>query len=221
MAKVHVGGVRRRDTVCSVDLDAELIAYYDAEARARRRVAHGDVRSELRAGFARRLRAERRLAVVDVGAGPGLDTELWQADGFDVVGIDLAHANAELMRKGGLHSITGSLYHLPFRSDAFDALWTMSTFVHVPHERFDAAMAEMLRVVRPGAPLGIGTWGGIDFEGVPEFGELRPFRFFSLASHDRWREMLSRHGQLEAFETFEADRASGWEYEFAVLRAPG
>ena len=82
----------------------------------------------------------------------------------------------------------------------------MSTFVHVPHERFDEAITEMLRVVEPGAPLGIGTWGGLDFEGVPEFGELRPYRFFSLASHDRWREMLARHAEVELFETYAVDR---------------
>ncbi len=65
----------------------------------------------------------------------------------------------------------------------------------------------MLRVVGPGAPLGIGTWGGSDFEGVPEFGELRPYRFFSLASHSRWHEMLARHADVELFETYESPEA--------------
>lgn len=202
-------------------LDDDLIAYYQAEARGRHRTLRGEMRTAVRSDFAVRLRSERRLTVADVGAGPGLDTEAWRSDGFDAVGLDLTHANAELMRERGLHAVTGSLYELPFRDGVFDALWTMSTFVHVPHERFDAAIIEMLRVVRPGAPLGIGTWGGVDFEGVPEVGHLRPHRFFSLASHERWREMLCRHGQLDAFTTFEPDARSGWEYQFAVLRAPG
>lgn len=204
-----------------VHLDADLILYYDAEARGRHRVSHGDLRIGLRQRFAARLRATGRLKLIDVGSGPGLDTEEWQRDGFTVVGLDLAAANVELMHQRGLNAVTGSLYQLPFRTGAFEALWTMSTFVHVPDERFDEAITEMIRVVRPGAPLGIGTWGGQDFEGVPEFGELRPYRFFSLASHERWREMLSRHGQLDVFETYESASTDGWEYQFAILRAPG
>jgi SAM-dependent methyltransferase len=175
----------------------------------------------MRQRFAERLRTTGRFNLIDVGSGPGLDTEEWQRDGFTVVGLDLAAANVELMHQRGLNAVTGSLYHLPFRTGAFEALWTMSTFVHVPHERFDEAITEMIRVVHPGAPLGIGTWGGQDFEGVPEFGELRPYRFFSLASHERWREMLSRHGQVDVFENFESASTDGWEYQFAILRAPG
>ena len=140
-----------------VGLEADLISYYDAEARGRHRVGHGDLRNELRERFLLTLRSERRESLVDVGSGPGLDTEHWRGDGFSVVGVDLAHGNVQVMRERGLVGVTGSLYQLSFRGGAFDALWTMSTFVHVPNDRFDEAMTEMLRVVKPGAPLGIGT----------------------------------------------------------------
>ena len=125
------------------------------------------------------------------------------------------------MGERGLVGVTGSLYPLPFRDGSFDSLWTMSTFVHVPHARFDEAISEMLRVVAPGSPLAIGTWGGRDFEGIVEFGDLRPHRFFSLATHDRWREMLARHGDVETFETHDRADAGGWEYQFAVRASPG
>jgi SAM-dependent methyltransferase len=205
-----------------MDLQGDLIAYYEAEAAGGLRVEHARaMRFELRSAFAEVLTAGGVRTLLDVGAGPGLDTELWQADGFGVVGLDLAHGNVVRMRERGLRAVTGSLFELPFRSEVFGALWTMSTFVHVPHDRFDDAMRELLRVVVPGAPLGIGTWGGRDFEGVVEFGELRPHRFFSLAAHDRWREMLARHATVDAFRTVEASKPDGWEYQFAVVRAPG
>ena len=203
-----------------MSLDADLIAFYEAEARGRHRTRHGSMRAVLRQRFSDDLRTAGLRRLVDVGAGPGLDTVEWYADGFDVIGLDLAHENTKLMRERGLVGVTGSLYELPFPDGAFDALWTMSTFVHVPHDRFDEAISEMIRVVRRGGPLGIGTWGGVDFEGVPEFGDLRPYRFFSLATHDRWRAMLSRHGELNAFETFASTGGDGWEYQFAVLRTP-
>ena len=199
-------------------LDADLAAYYDAEARAGVRGELDTMRLGIRHGFVDLMRREHRRRLVDVGSGPGRDTLAFQQDGFDTIGVDLAPANLVLMRERGAVGSAGSLYALPFADAIFDALWTMSTFVHVPHDRFDEAMNEFVRVVSPGAPLAIGTWGGRDFEGAPEFGELRPHRFFSLASHGRWRSMLERHGQLEVFETFPATDPSGWEYQYAVLR---
>jgi SAM-dependent methyltransferase len=202
-------------------LDADLIAYYDAEAASGRRAGHGDVRSELYESFRNQMRAENRLSIVDVGAGPGVDTALWLRDGFDVVGVDLTFANVRVMGDKDLAGVTGSLYQLPFRSGSFDAVWTMNTFVHVPDARLAEAFGELVRVATPGAALGIGSWGGKDYEGVPEFGDLRPYRFFALRSHDRWYECLSRHGRIEEFVTFEPTSADAWEYQFGVLRAPG
>jgi SAM-dependent methyltransferase len=201
--------------------DADLIAYYEAEATGGHRKPHGEFRLGLLHTFSVILEREDRRRLIDVGAGPGLDAAEWNSAGLDVVGVDLVGANAALIREKGLVAVAGSLYSLPFRGEAFDALWTMSTFVHVPNDRFDEAMRELLRVVRPGSPLGIGTWGGHDFEGVPEFGELRPYRFFSLNTDDRWREMLGRHAVVESFETYRPETHHDWVYQFAVVRAPG
>lgn len=200
-------------------LDADLTAYNDAEALAGVRGTVDAMRLGIRTRFADLLRREGRHRLVDIGAGPGTDTVAFHHDGVDAVGVDLSPANVVTMCGRGAMGAAGSLYALPFPDAVFDALWTMSTFVHVPHDRFDEAMGELVRVVAPGAPLAIGTWGGHDFEGVPEFGDLRPYRFFSLATHARWRTMLERHGTLEHFETFPPSQPGGWEYQYAVLRA--
>lgn len=201
-------------------LDAELTEYYDAEARGGLRGELNSTRVEIRRRHVEALRAERRRTIIDVGSGPGRDTVEFHRQGFDVTGVDLAPANVSALCSQGLAGVTASLYALPFRTASFEALWTMSTFVHVPHERFDQAMTELVRVVAPGAPMAIGTWGGRDYEGVPEFGELRPYRFFSLASHRRWRSMLERHGDIEHFEAYPPTTEGGWEYQYALVRAP-
>ncbi|MEZ5219525.1 MAG: class I SAM-dependent methyltransferase [Ilumatobacteraceae bacterium] len=199
-------------------LDADLRAYYTAEAEQGLRQGSKPMRSGLRDRFVAQLLEEGRRSVVDVGAGPGIDAEPLRDAGFSVVGVDLVPANVVRMRERRLDAVAASLYALPFPDSVVDALWTMSTFVHVPHHRFDEAMGELLRVVRPGGLLAIGTWGGQDYEGHPQEGMLRPHRFFSLASHDRWRSMLERHADLEQFETFEPEASSGWEYQYAQLR---
>jgi SAM-dependent methyltransferase len=201
-------------------LDADLVSYYDQEARDGSRTSHGPIRTQLLAEFIDLLKAEGRRSVVDVGSGPGLDTAGFADAGFEVVGADLSVENARIMHARGLHAgLAASLYELPFPSARFDALWTMSTFVHVPHERFGQAMAELLRVVRPGASVGVGTWGGFEWEGVSDRDTIVPRRFFSLAAHDRWRAMLESVGTVERFEVFQPDPASNWEYQFAIVRA--
>jgi ubiquinone/menaquinone biosynthesis C-methylase UbiE len=202
-----------------VDLEADLIAYYDAEAVGGHRVEHGPLRHELRRRFVELLRNEERRSLLDVGAGPGLDTQLWSTDGFGAIGVDLAPQNCVLMRSKGLEAVNASLFALPFADASFDASWTMSTFVHAPPERVGAALHELVRVVKPGGPLGIGTWGGRDFAGTTDFGTIRPFRYFSLATHERWRAALEAYGVVELFETFSPNGDLAWQYQYAVLRA--
>jgi SAM-dependent methyltransferase len=200
------------------ELDADLTAYYDQEAGLGLRVGHGPLRTDLRERFSDLLRREGHRRIVDVGAGPGLDTIAFAHDGFEIVGVDLAPANVRALVGSGALGAVGSLYALPFRDAEFDALWTMSTFVHVPDARTDAAMRELCRVVRPGGVLGIGTWGGFDWEGISDHDTIEPRRYFSLAAHVRWRQALTRHGMVESFETWRPNPDIDWEYQFAVVR---
>ena len=172
------------------ELERRLAEYYDQEGRARTAMPLGQRRVEQRSAFVDLLRRERRQRVIDVGSGPGRDALVFAA---------------------------ATVLALPFRPAAFDAGWTMSTLVHVPDDRWDLALASITTVLKAGAPLAIGLWGGPDDERWhPPRGGL-PSRFFSLRSHDRAQEMLRRHGELESFLTW-SDGPSDWEYQFAVLR---
>ncbi|MCB0968449.1 MAG: class I SAM-dependent methyltransferase [Ilumatobacter sp.] len=203
-----------------MDLDRALIAYYEQEVALDRRAELPEHRVRLRDEFAGVLRADGARTLLDVGAGPGLDVVGFAADGFESTGLDLAVGNAAAIRRRGARAVAGSLYALPFRSGSFDAVWTMSTLVHVPDARFDDAVRELLRVVRPGGAVAVGTWGGFDFEGVSEHGDIRPYRFFALRTHERFAALLARHGTVEGYQTMAPNPDSHWEYQFAVLRAP-
>lgn len=200
------------------DLDASLVAYYDAEAAAGARVEQGELRTTLRGEFARLLSAEGRRTVLDVGAGPGLDVAGFTAAGLVAFGLDLAPGNVVVMRDRGVAGVVGSIYDLPMADGALDAVWTMSTLVHVPDTRLSDAVAELLRVVRPGGPVAIGSWGGRDWEGSADFTRFDPPRFFSLRAHDRWHAFLASVAQVEHVASYTTEQP-GWEYQFAVLRA--
>lgn len=95
----------------------------------------------------------------------------------------------------------------------------MSTLLHIPNDRIDAALDEMTRVLVPGAPLAIGLWSGPDAEAINEDDTIEPKRFFSRRSHPVLREILERHGAIERFETWDIP-GNDWPYQFAILRMP-
>jgi ubiquinone/menaquinone biosynthesis C-methylase UbiE len=78
----------------------------------------------------------------------------------------------------GVDAHVGSVLDLPFADGSFDAVWTMSTLLHVPDESIDRALTELVRVCWPGGPLAIGVWAGDDVEGPLRLGDLDAPRFF-------------------------------------------
>lgn len=209
----------RGDTLTAMDrISADLAAYYDDEAEARAERPIDPERVARRVRFVERCRAGGIDSVLDVGMGPGRDAMAFRSTGLRAVGLDRAHESARLALRDGVPAIQGSLYDLPVRTDSFDALWTMSTLVHVPDSRFDEALGELFRAVRCGGLIAIGTWGGRDHEGVIDSDSDQPDRFFSLRTHENARRMLGAHGDVIEFETWGGAGSHGWEYQFAVLR---
>ncbi len=95
----------------------------------------------------------------------------------------------------------------------------MSTLVHIPNERFDAALTQICRVIRPGGLLAIGLWGApTDIEEIAEWDTIVPKRFFSRRSDDRVRAMLEPYGRVLEFDTWTRDTESTWKYQFLVVR---
>jgi len=197
-----------------------LQEYYEHEAAARRRGAATGRRVEAATAFATLLVHERRTTVLDVGAGPGTDADVFVATGIDYTGVDLAVGNGVLARERGHRVIVASLADLPFRDASLTAGWSMSTLMHVPLERFDRAISGMLRPLERGAPVGIGMWGGTERDLMSDPDEFGARRLFSLRSADHNRELLERRGAVERFDVWDAG-PDGWEYHYAIIRAPG
>ena len=199
------------------DRQVDLAEYYDNEALAEARGAVTGRRAEVRLEFVELLKAESRRTVLDIGAGPGRDGHFLLDHGFSYLGYDLAFNNAALARSRGISVLQASLFHPPIRQGVFDAGWTWSTLLHVPDADFAVAVEAVVAPIRPGAPVAIGLWGGMDREWVNERDRFDPPRFFSLRSHERLRVMLAPFGTIERFETW-PDVTSTWEYQFVVLR---
>ena len=197
-------------------IEAELVRYYDQESAERADRAIDPPRVEARTGFLARVVAEGRRSLLEIGIGPGRDAAAFVAAGIATVGVDLSSEHARRARALGASVTVGSVRALPFADGAFDALWTMSTLMHVPDVAIAAALSELRRVLAPGAVGAIGVWGGRDLEHRSDVDRYDPPRFFSRRSDDRWRALLATIGEVEAFEAWPGD--DDFWYQWAVVR---
>ncbi|MFQ5830304.1 MAG: methyltransferase domain-containing protein [Candidatus Methylomirabilia bacterium] len=122
-------------------------------ARAREQWVQ-DRRSTLYREFLTRYRpTPGRNRLLDVGCGTGQFLMLARAEGWDVMGVEIAEAGAESARAAGLRVLAGSLANAALPESSFDAvtLWNVLDFVPDPVEQVSAAK----RVLVPGGILAV------------------------------------------------------------------
>jgi len=136
--------------------------------------------------------------VLDVGCGTGFATEGILQHTDDVHGLDqsdgqLSKAFAKFGRDGDVRFYRGDAERLPFRDDAFDALWSSGSIEYWPNPV--AALREFKRVTKPGGTVLV---VGPDYPDSTVFQKLADaiMLFYDEAEADR---MFSAAG----FETFD------------------
>ncbi|MEM9714802.1 MAG: methyltransferase domain-containing protein [Actinomycetota bacterium] len=192
-------------------------SFYEEEARRRTRTTPAGFRVAIRSAFIATLVEQASRSVVDLGAGPGGDGAAFAAAGLRYVGLDLAVGNAGLAREAGLTVVPGSLTAPPFRAGSFDASWSMSTLMHLDEAETLVAVNEIGRLLRPGAPLLVGLWGGTLGDIVSTFVIPEHPRRFCLRELDHNRELLGTLASVERVERRDAG-PDGWEYQVLHLR---
>jgi len=148
------------------------------------------------------LQIQRGARVLDVGTGTGVTAratgERAGPEGL-VVGIDpsvpmLARA---VSAAGGPRYVAAAAIDLPFRDASFDDV--TATFVITLFQRYDTALFDIFRVLKPGARMGITTWGANDSR--DEF-------------RDTWRSVAEEFAEPSILRDAIA-RAIPWEERFA------
>jgi len=198
-----------------IKVERDLSTFYDRQAADRLARGLDGRRLEVRDAFIASLKPHAE--VVEIGVGAGHDAAGFVAAGHAVVGIDLSAEHAAFTNSIGAFVALATARALPFRNAAADAVWTMSTLMHVPDVAITGALGELRRVLRPGGVAAIGVWGGEDGEDfIP--GPYEPPRLFARRSDDRWRSMLGGVGRVEAFETWRDEGDDAFHYQFALVR---
>jgi SAM-dependent methyltransferase len=100
--------------------------------------------------------------VLDVGCGPGHWTAFLAGLGRDVAGVDPVPAFVEHARRTypGLSFEVGTVEHLPADDGGLGGVLAWYSLVHHDPEAVDAALCEIVRVLRPGGRLLVGFFEG-------------------------------------------------------------
>lgn len=196
-------------------VSAALKAFYDTEMVDRATRPLGDDRSRCLAQFMATAHEMGCRSVLEVGCGAGRDGVQLAAAGFDYTGVDLSTTAVQLCQERGLTAVEAVATDLPFAVDSFDAVWSMSTLMHLPGLGLQLALQEIARVTRAGGLVGIGVWGHLsDREWTSPDG-----RFFQQRTDETLRRELSQLGEVTTFETWDwADDGGHYQWATVVVR---
>ncbi|MBE2317404.1 glycosyltransferase [Solirubrobacter sp. CPCC 204708] len=91
-----------------------------------------------------------QVKILEVGSGAGGITEFMP---FPVTGLDAAFDRTEGNATPYLTRVQGRAQAMPFADDEFDLAISVEVFEHIPQDARAAALAEMVRVTRPGGRI--------------------------------------------------------------------
>ncbi len=98
-----------------------------------------------------RLLGEGSGALLDLGCGTGVYSVALAERGWKVTGVDLSEDMLRRARDRGVSVVSADATDLPFGDGSFDA--AVSIFTHSDFDDFPAAVREVARVLREGAPF--------------------------------------------------------------------
>jgi len=137
--------------------------------------------------------------MLDLGCGNGLVVSYLRSKGFNVIGADitLAGLGAEykdyhngplpLERASRDYFIEAPLWNLPFPNSAFDLTFSCDVLEHIPPDRVDDVLKEIIRVTKAETHHIIATFADRDFHPT-----VQPISWWS----DRFEKAIGVNGTL-------------------------
>ncbi len=161
-------------------------------------------------GFTRNELAGRMT--LDVGVGTGRFAEIALGLGAEVVGIDLSLAVDAAFRNIGrnskMHLVQADVFHLPFKHEAFDAIYSIGVLHHTPNTR--EAFRAVLPFLKAGGRIAIWLY---DFYSHVPFMLTRLYRKLTTRLPKRLLYALC----YIAVPYYYLERIPGLRYLFKVL----
>jgi len=167
--------------------------------------------------FEKVLEDEGLRTLLDLGAGPGLYGSYFQLKAYKVTCLDISKEMVKLCKDKNLQAEVMDFYHMAYKDDAWDAIWSMNSLLHVPKANMRQVLGEIKRVTRADGYIYIGRYGGKSSEGVWEDDSYQPPRFFSFYSDHEWKMLLEKYFTIIDFQTVETGDP-GLHFQSAIVK---
>jgi SAM-dependent methyltransferase len=173
------------------ELKNNLVKTYDryADDRDKREIAPWKIQEQDH--FITILKEKQKKTLLEIGAGTGNDSALFQDRGFAVMSTDMSPEMVRFCREKGLSAFIMDFYHLGFREASFDAIWALNCLLHVSKEDLREVLQGIKTVLKPRGLFYLGVWGGIEFEGVWKDDSYTPQRFFAFYPDQRLQAVVA------------------------------
>lgn len=164
--------------------------------------------------FIERHLSDRSGPVLDVGCGPGHLTSHLRSLGADAIGVDLVpeFLDHALATDPDGRYVRASLHALPFADGSAGGLLAWYSLIHLHPDEIDGVLAELRRVLAPGAPLVVGFFDGLDgLHGADRVDGLEPEPFdHKVVTAYRWpADVLAARLRAEGFDEVEREQRPG------------
>lgn len=193
-----------------------LRSAYDGSAAERDSFGRANWKMVEREHFLERLRAEGKLRLLELGGGTGQDSLFFKGQGINVVATDLSPNMVELCREKGLDAREMDFLSLAFPPGSFDACYAFNSLLHVPNADLGRVFSEIATILKPGALVYFGQYGGDGFEGILPDDWHNPKRFFSFRTDEQILEVVDCHFEVLDFHVVEASD----HFQSLTLRVP-
>lgn len=152
-----------------------------------------------------------KAKVLDLGCGPGVETKKLHEKGFEVYGFDLSKELLDIakVQTPGASFLQGDmLRELPYEAEFFDGIFAKASLLHIPKEKIESVLKEILRILKKNGILHIAVKSGNGEKEVKESNYGYEYeRFFSFWSLEELKELflkfnltILKEGSWENFE---------------------
>jgi len=183
------------------DLKSNIIRAYDNDASRRIKARQQLWKKKERKIFLSYLQHEKKKTLLEIGAGTGNDSLYFKKHGLRVTAMDISPEHIRYSKKRGLSTILLDMYDLHKLHRQFDAVYSMSSLVHIPKKDMGRVLSKIKRTVNKNGLFYLGMYGGVDVEGIYHKDHCRPKRFFSLYKTPNLLLIVQKYFKLEYFKS--------------------
>jgi SAM-dependent methyltransferase len=197
---------------------ASLRDSYNRNAAEREKYAVEGWKVEERGYFLSLLQQGSKKRLLEIGAGPGRDSQFFQDNDLDVVCTDLSPEMVAICQSKGLDAYVMDFLNLDFPDASFDAVYALNCLLHVPKADLRKVLETVQHLLKPSGLFYFGVYGGHEFEGVWPKDNYTPKRFFSFYLDDQIKSIVSEFFDLLYFKTIPVEGDDVSHFQSMILK---